>query len=71
MELQRYKGQNFCLVATPLASEQWGVTIYIELCRSLETMLQQVVTDHTFATQAEAIAYGCATGRQRIDAGWG
>jgi hypothetical protein len=69
MQIQRYKGQSICPVARQDVSGAWTLTVCLEVCQGLHTVIRSFVVEQTFPTEAEAVLFGFAYGKQRIDAG--
>jgi hypothetical protein len=69
MQIQRYKDHAICPIARQDASGAWTLTVCLEVCQSIHTVIRSLVVEQTFPTEAEAVLFGFAYGKQRIDAG--
>lgn len=69
MQIQRYKDHSICPVARQDASGAWTLTVSIEVCQGIHTVIRSFAVEHAFPTEAEALLFGFVIAKQRIDAG--
>jgi hypothetical protein len=69
MQIQRYKDHAICPIARQDAAGAWTLTVCLEVCQSVHTVIRSLVVEQPFPSEAEARLFGFAYGKQRIDAG--
>jgi hypothetical protein len=69
MQMHRYKEHGICPVARQDASGAWTLTVVVEGCQGLYTVIRSCGREQPFLTEAAVPRCGVAYGTQRIDAG--